>query len=290
VPGRTLAHARFPEFIEHIADRLNNRDYKLLCMVSRTSDPEDLRRLARAGEVDGLILLQVRLHDPRIEALRATKLPFVAIGRPSRSRGLICVDADLEEAGAMAARHLFALGHRRIGLLGGTPIFGYQRRALIGFRRAHREAGLPLHSTQLLTIGSAGGVRGALAPFLDGAAPLTALVTSTDIEAISALHVLADAGLRVPDEVAIVTLGDSALLQAVRPPITCVTFSVLDESNLAVDLLLGLLEGKPPRRHTHILPVQMLNRGSTGPVRMVRPGSGSTGILATARAGDDGGV
>jgi DNA-binding LacI/PurR family transcriptional regulator len=234
-------------------------------MVSRAPEPDDLRRLARAGEVDGMILLQVRLDDRRITLLRDARLPFVAIGRPADCHGLVCVDADLSEAGVVAARHLFSLGHRRIGLLGDAPVFGYQRHALAGFRRAHREAGIPLHRSQLLGIDPAGSLRGALAPFLTGTSPLTALITTTDVEAVSALHVLADAGLRVPEDVSIITLGDSTLAQLARPPITTVGFSVLDESNLAVDLLLKMLDGHPPRQHTHILPVQLLSRRSTGP-------------------------
>jgi len=272
IPGYTLIHTLFPEFIVHIADRLNNRDHKLLCLVSRTPETDDLRRLARAGEVDGMILLQVRLDDPRITALRAVGLPFVAIGRPADSRSVVSVDADLAAAGVLAAKHLFSLGHQRIGFLGDAPMFGYQRHALAGFRRAHREAGVPLRNAQLLGLRPSGGLRGALAPFLATTQPLTALITTSEVEAVSALHVLTDAGLRVPEDVSIINLGDSTLVQLARPPITVVGFSVLDESNLAVDLLLQLLDGHTPRTNTHIIPVQLLSRQSTGPADPSRSG------------------
>jgi DNA-binding LacI/PurR family transcriptional regulator len=265
VPGRTLAHAHFSEFIEHIAERLNGHDYTLLCLVSRNPEPSDLGRLARAGQVDGMILLQVRLEDPRIAELRAAGMPCVAIGRPADTRGLVCVDTDLDEAGALAARHLFSLGHRRLGFLGAAPVFGYQYHALAGFRRAHRDAGLPLHRSQILGLDQPTGLRGALAPFFASELSLTGLVTTTDVEAVSAMHVLADGGLRVPEDVSIITVGDSVLTQLARPAVTAIDFSVPDVCHLAVDLLLRMLVGHPPRQNTHILPVQLLERGSTGP-------------------------
>jgi DNA-binding LacI/PurR family transcriptional regulator len=270
-PGRTLAHGPFSEFIEHIADHLSERDYKLLTLVAREPSPSDLGRLARSGQVDGMLLLQVRLVDPRITELRQAGLPFVAIGRPADTGGMVCVDADLAEAGAIAARHLFDLGHTRLGFLGKRPILGYQHHALAGFRRAYRVAGLTLRSSQLLDVDPSTGLRGALQPFFRPYAPLTGLITTTDIEAVTAVHLFAAQGLRVPEDVSIITVGDSVLTQLAQPAITAVGYSLRDESILAVDLLLKMLAGQPPHQHLHILPVQLLSRQSTGPAGPARP-------------------
>jgi LacI family transcriptional regulator len=264
-PGRGLAHGPFSEFIEYIADHLNEHGHKLLTLVAREPAPADLVGLVRSGQVDGLLLLQVRLNDGRVAALRRTAQPFVCIGRPAEAQGLVCVDADLAEAGALAARHLFTLGHRRLGFLGKTPIFGYQYHALDGFSLAHHAAGLPLDPSQLLDVEPSAGLRGALAPYFASTPSLTGLITTTDIEAVSAMHVLTGQGLRVPEDVSIITLGDSTLAQFVRPAITAVSFSVRDECTLAVYLLLTMLSGQTPRQHIHILPVHLLSRHSTGP-------------------------
>ncbi|GAC1431951.1 MAG: LacI family DNA-binding transcriptional regulator [Chloroflexota bacterium] len=269
-PGRTLSHGPFSAFIEHIADHLSEHGHTLLTVVRRDPGPDDLGRLARSGQVDGMILLQVRVHDERIAALRAANLPFVAIGRPADTRGLVCVDADLAAAGALAARHLFDLGHTRLGFLCHTPVFGYQYHALAGFRGAHRRAGIPLQRSQFLRLDPATGLRGTLAPYIASATPLTGLITTTDIEAVTALHLLTGQGLRVPDDVSVITLGDSVLTQLARPPITAVAFSVADESILSVDLLLKMIDGRLPRQHVYVLPVQLLTRQSTGPARPPR--------------------
>jgi DNA-binding LacI/PurR family transcriptional regulator len=69
-PGRTLSHGPFAEYVADIADALAAHDYKLLCLVARLPEASDLARLVHGGHLASLILLQVRLDDPRVHALR----------------------------------------------------------------------------------------------------------------------------------------------------------------------------------------------------------------------------
>ena len=111
--------------------------------MSHSPEADKLVRLAREGHSDGLLLLQIRLHDARLSSLRAEGLPFVAMGRCDDQPDLAWVDTDLEGAADLAVRHLLEGGHRRLAFLGAQPIFGYQYHALKGFKRAHDLAGLP---------------------------------------------------------------------------------------------------------------------------------------------------
>jgi len=265
----TLPEGPFFGFIAHAADRLAHHDHKLLCLISREPDPTELVRLAQAGYVDGLLLLQVRLADRRIAPLRATGIPFVVIGRPHDTTGLICVDADLAAAAEVAVRYLADLGHRRIALLtafhDGAPVYGFQNHALAGFERAHRRCGLPPRPDSVLAYDPAHGPRAALRSLLSAstADSPSALITTTDLEAATALHALAECGRRVPDDVSLVTLGDSVLTELAQPPVTAVRFSVADETRTAVDLLMALLVGEQPPRRAYIIPVELLPRRST---------------------------
>jgi DNA-binding LacI/PurR family transcriptional regulator len=63
-PGRTPSHGPFAEYVAAIAEH----DYKLLCLAARSPEASDLARLVHSGHLDGLILLQVRLDDPRVHA------------------------------------------------------------------------------------------------------------------------------------------------------------------------------------------------------------------------------
>ncbi|HVC80546.1 MAG TPA: LacI family DNA-binding transcriptional regulator [Chloroflexota bacterium] len=275
IPGRSLGRGPFAPFLECIADRLNERDYKLLCLVSRSPEADELVRLAREGHSDGLLLLQIRLHDARLSALRAEGLPFVAMGRCDDQPDLAWVDTDLEGAADLAVRHLLEGGHRRLAFLGAQPIFGYQYYALKGFKRAHEVAGLPLRPEDLLPYDPATGVQVALRPFLRDDGP-TALITTADLEAVEALHFFSEHGLRVPDEVALVTLGDSPLTQLAKPSVTAVLYAIEDYCRYAVDLVIDLIEGKDPPRRQILLPETLIQRESSMPAtRHVDPVSGS---------------
>jgi len=277
--GDALPEGPFFGFIAHAADRLGQHDHKLLCLISREPDPSELVQLARTGYVDGLLLLQVRLHDRRIAPLRATGLPFVLIGRPRDAGGLVCVDADMATAAELAVRHLAGLGHRRIALLTASgddgPVYGFQYHALAGFERAYQTLNLPFDGGQILSYDPACGPHTALRPLLDdlsnnggesegsaSSAGFTALITTTDLEAAVALRLLAERGRRVPDDLSLVTLGDSVLMELAQPPVTAVRFSVGAETHAAVDALMSLLAGDPSP-HEQLIPVELLPRCST---------------------------
>jgi DNA-binding LacI/PurR family transcriptional regulator len=239
--------------------------------VSRSPEADELVRLAREGHADGLLLLQIRLHDARLSALLAEGLPFVAMGRCENQPDLAWVDTDLEGAADLAVRHLLEGGHRHIAFLGAKPIFGYQYHALKGFTRAHELAGLPLRPHDLLPYDAATGVGAALQPFLRHDGP-TALITSADLEAVEALHFFSAHGLRVPDQVALVTLGDSPLTQLAKPAISAVSYAIEDYCRYAVDLLIDLIEGKDPPRRQVLLPETLIQRESSVPTpRLAAP-------------------
>ena len=264
IPGRTLAHGPFSQFLECTADLLNDLDYKLLCLVSRSAEATDLVHLAREGHVDGMLLLQIRLKDARLAALQAEGFPFVAMGRSRSQRDFVWVDTDLTAAADLAVRHLLDCGHQRVAFLGNKPVYGYQYHALKGFRRAHVACGLPLRPEDVLPYDPGSGMASALQPLLCRDSGPRALITTADLEALEALRCFAEHGLRVPQDVAIVTLGDSALTQLATPSITTVFYSIADYCRCAVDTLIELIEGKVPTRRQTLVPVRLIRRESTG--------------------------
>lgn len=263
IPGRTLALGPFSQFLENIADRLNELDYRLLCLVSRSLETDELVRLAREGHVDGVLLLQIRRQDARLAALQAEGMPFVAMGRPDDGCNIVWIDTDLGAAADLAVRHLLEAGHRRIAFLGDTPVFGYQQHALEGFKRAHQVNGIPLRPGDLLPYDPTVGVESALQPFLQTADAPSALVTTADLDAVEALRFFTTHGLRVPDDVALVTLGDSPLAQLVQPALTTVFYSIEEYCRRAVDMLIDLIEGKELSSRQVLLPETLIQRESS---------------------------
>ena len=96
--------------------------------------------------VDGLVLMDVEMHDARVPLLRELDRPSVLIGFPADPAGLTCVDLDFYRAGAVCVEHLAALGHREIALLGAPAVVyergtGFAHRTMAGFRDDGRDAG-----------------------------------------------------------------------------------------------------------------------------------------------------
>lgn len=288
---RALSSGPYFEFVAAAADRLAEHGYTLLSLISRDPGAADLVRLARGGHVDGMLLMQVRLEDPRVAALRVADLPFVTIGRTRDPAGLVRVDVDFAAAAETAVGHLVALGHRRIAFLGGAPDYGFYYHALDGFRRAHAAHGLPLPPDRVLSVDAASGLHEALRPVLDdrGAGRVTALVTVGDLEAATALHILVEHGLRVPDDLSIVALYDSPLTALAHPPLTALRSPAEALTAEAVDLLLAMLAGRRPDNPERLLSAELVVRGSTSPAHPAGSGPRADRTDRRGDVGRDGG-
>ena len=162
-PHRSLSKGPTFDFIAAVGDRLSYHGYTLVCGISHGLDAAGVVDLVRASHVDGTLLLGTQLTNPRVDALRKERAPFVTFGRTRRPAEFVRVDADAAGAAELAVRHLFELGHRDIALIlpmlpDGEPALGSHFHALAGFKRAHREFGLPVHRSRILTYHLADGL------------------------------------------------------------------------------------------------------------------------------------
>jgi DNA-binding LacI/PurR family transcriptional regulator len=127
-----------------------------------------------------------------------------------------------------------------------------------------------VHGSQILRHGEPTGLTEALEPLLAPCSASTAIITTTDIEAATALRALSARGVRVPDDVSLLALADTALTELANPPITALRFSPDDMSRIAVDLVVAMLAGQRPRRSEHLVPVELVARESTRPLGVAR--------------------
>jgi DNA-binding LacI/PurR family transcriptional regulator len=214
-----------------------------------------LRRSLQAGRYDGVILGRPRIDDPTIEVLRGACVPFVLAGsHPDTS--LYQVRRDDWGVAAGAGQRLLAHGHRHAGFAsypGNTRDFFYAR--------ARRDA-------LRATLEAAGGVLVELPAELDEALRvakrhgLTAIVAEHDPLAVSLVTAATDAGLAVPEQLAI------ASLYGVRAPLPCtpslasVCVDPSDAGREAVRLLAAIIAGHPPPDPICILPSWYVDGGT----------------------------
>ena len=129
------------------ASRAAGKSDYLFSLIVEVITEQRLLNLFRSNQVSGVVLMEILLHDWRVELLKEHNYPFVMIGHCEKNIGLSYVDFDFSEAVKLACQHLMALGHRSIALLnlGGLTRpdnYGPAARNVIGFQSVCAEYGL----------------------------------------------------------------------------------------------------------------------------------------------------
>ena len=225
--------------------------------------PADVAAAPFAREVRGWIAV----HSPvGLAALARLGLPLVTVAYHDPEVGCPAVVADNRQGVREAVRHLIAHGHRRIAFIGwleypgdrGT-VRGLSRRAdgertALLARTGHRRRG------QQPASGRAGARQ-----LLEGAAwPCTAVVAGTDLNAVGVMEVLQAAGLRVPEDVAVVGFDDLTVAELADPPLTTLRTRFDELGRRAANLLLDEISGSAVPRTAHRVPVALIRRRSCG--------------------------
>jgi len=223
-----------------------------------------LRRLAHRY-VDGMVISPIRVTGDHLAAMTGSPVPVVVIGQLGADAPVDNVRTDSRHGVRLAVDHLVGIGRRRIGFLNGPldTVPGAARAA--GFsaaRAAHRLAADP----DLIEVGDfqyAAG-RAAAVRLLARARP-DALLCANDLIAAGALHAVLAAGLRVPEDVALVGMDDTELAQMMFPQLSSVSLGSAERGRLAAELLLQRIEDTalPPRRKQ--VPASLVVRASSTP-------------------------
>jgi LacI family transcriptional regulator len=249
--GEDASHPFFRPVLAGLSARLRATGYGLM-VVEGTADLRHVRR----GGIDGAVLMSVDTDDPLVAALAAAGIPAVGVdvGLPAH------VASDNRGGTAMAVRHLAQLGHRRIAAIAGNQRTLAGRERLEGYRAGLTAAGLA-YDPALVAVGDFSATSGeAAAAQLLPAAP-TAIVAASDLMAVGATRALVAAGVRIPEEMAIVGFDDLPLATLVRPELTTVRQDAARIGAAAADAVLERIEGEPGNRTT--VPVELIVRASS---------------------------
>jgi LacI family transcriptional regulator len=240
----------------------------LLSIAGDDSGVDAYVRAARQHNLEGVIMMAVDEHHPSITALVAADVPCVALDLPIQGPRATHVTSDNRAGAATAVRHLHSLGHRRIATVTGPLNLMPAAERLAGYRYGLATVGLPYRPEYAATgdfFLSSGyeGMRRLLA--LDE--PPSAVFAAGDEMAIGAMHAVEDAGLRVPDDVALVGFDDIEPAALVRPALTTVAQDKLAFGAAAMSALLHTIGSDPDQGLVpapRIVPTQLVVRMSCG--------------------------
>ena len=242
------------QFVLHIADPSEN-------IV------EVYRRLIDSGSLDGFVILEPRIGDPRIDFLTARKVPFVIHGRIAEPAGHAYFDIDNAFVGRRLTELVLAAGHRRIAFVNGPAGAGYVEERRGAWVRAQAEAGLradpALHFCAEMTEGF--GLRATYEAMTHRGPRPTAVVCGNTLIAKGVLSMLSALGLRVPQDVSVVAHDDElpgVSPAAFDPPLTVTRAPLALSWEPLADILAGAIAGQPLAELQQLGEVEVIERGS----------------------------
>jgi LacI family transcriptional regulator len=257
----------FSEVIRGIDLVAQRHGYHMLVSSSH-SEHEALEAAlgAMRGRVDGLIVMSPDLDQRTLRSSLAACPAVVLLNCAASTPGFDAIKID-NVGGALAmTKHLLGMGHRRIAFICGAAgnVDAEERRR--GYRAAMRGAKIE-RDPRLEVDGDfteAGGYRAAQM-LLTLSERSTAIFAANDSMAIGALCALRDAGVRVPEEIAVTGFDDIPIAQYTSPPLTSVHVPILDLGERATERLVeSLSSDRRRRRSCEVLPTALVVRQSCG--------------------------
>jgi LacI family transcriptional regulator len=232
----------FSQLLWGITQTCNARHYHLtLSLLASPRGADDMyRRVVRSGYLEGVIVSATVMDDPLIPRLLKDGVPFVFVGR-HRDERVSFVDVDNVGASRTAVEYLAKLGHRRIATIAGPQIMSSGKDRLEGYRRALEAYGIPVED-ELIVEGDYTEESGMAAALLLIPSSPTAVFAASDSMASGALKTLREAGLRVPQDVALVGFDDVPIAIALEPQLTTIHQPIEQMGEIAADLLLDRLD------------------------------------------------
>lgn len=264
-PARILGvEPFFMELISGVELELSAHSYALTLQVVADQEAEVAlyRRWGRERRVDGVLVCDLRVDDPRVQVLEELELATVVIGSHTGAGRLVSLGSDDAGSVVEAIEYLATLGHRQIARVGGLAelLHTVQRSA------AFDEACARLEVTATTIVTDYSGEDGARATrrLLSSAPRPTAIVYDNDVMAVAGLAVAHEMGFQVPADVSLVAWDDSVLCRLVHPALTAMSRDVTAYGAHAARELLNVIAGRPPTSTADAV-AHLVPRGSTAP-------------------------
>jgi len=242
--GQMISDPFFLEMVGRLADEITRRDYLVLLNKVITTEPGWLERIIQSHRADGLLLIGQSTQHEVLNAVARTYRPMVVWGAQLPGQIYCSVGVDNVEGGRLAVAHLAASGRRRIAFVGATNAPEAAQR-FAGYRKGLEEAGIAYDPALVVAAHyTTDEAQQAVRAFLDSGVPFDGIFAFSDVIALAAVRVLAQAGRRVPADVAVVGFDDILLAQHSAPPLTTVRQDLAVGARAMVDLLFRRMAGE----------------------------------------------
>jgi DNA-binding LacI/PurR family transcriptional regulator len=233
------------------------------------TDPDPLE-LSQMQEAGGVIIVGGMLGRAKlVDYLEKADIPFVMVGGHLGDHEINCVLGDYIRSSRQAVQSLAELGHHRIALVNGPPTTTTSSDKLAGYKLAIAEGNLGNDDALIVSATDFDLQAGysATRQLLSQTRRFTAILYAGDSLAVGGLKALKEVGFDVPRDVSIVGFYNGAIAQFTDPPLTTLHLDRQRLGEIAARRMADLLEKPDDERLRIIVPMQLIVRGSTAPVR-----------------------
>lgn len=249
----------FAAIVAGITGALGGSDYLLNLLIASDDPGNKMTSFVRNGGVDGALIVSHHTSDAFIDRI-AEAMPVVYGGRPVRRReGDYVVDVDNEVGATIATQRLLDIGRTRIATITGPLTMVASVDRVQGFRSTLSAAGLTPFAEEEGDYSEASGAEAARR-ILERGRP-DAIFAASDLMARGALTVLHAAGIRVPEDIALMGFDDSSVAVSTDPQLTTVRQPMYAQGEAMAEVLLSRLAGDEPPTTT-ILKTELVVRDS----------------------------
>ncbi|HEY3867135.1 MAG TPA: substrate-binding domain-containing protein [Actinocrinis sp.] len=251
-----------------VLDAAAKADLDILLYAAGRDRDRSLSRMVDGRRVDGVILMDVLLEDPRIARLERARMLFVTIGRTAHPERTAWVDVDYAALMNHCVRHLADLGHRHMALINHSVELlaagdGPGHRARQGFREAIGRCSVGAVEYSCVDDASAGDA--CMTEILRAHPEVTAAVTIEEAALLGFQRAIQRGGLRIPNGFSIVAIGARQWAEEFQPQLTAADIPAGELGTAAMELLAArIADPAAPARHLLLAPRISL-RDSTGP-------------------------
>jgi LacI family transcriptional regulator len=268
--GPRFSDPFYSEIIAGVGNTTARHDLDLLVSTwpPGKMEIEVYRDKAQSQLVDGFIVVNTRVHDPRIEYLCGIDFPFVSFGRVDNRQDFPYVDGDGEWGMKMLVEYLIGLGHSRMAVIAPPIDLMLTHFRMKGIRSKLAEADLTLDDNMVVhsDLTQRGGYQQA-SYLLDQPEPPSVIIALNDLMAIGAMSAIQERNLVVGKDISVTGYDDIPMAEHSYPPLTTINQPIYRIGEILCEMLIHLISEGEVEEESIILRPELVIRQSCGPVK-----------------------
>lgn len=257
-----FADPYFPLVIQGVSAACNARVYSVMLWLAEPEyERKTINQILSSSLIDGVVVSSMLMDDPLLERLSESSRPFITIGRHPTNEKLSYVDVDNRSGAYQGVSYMLRSGRRRVAIINGPDNTIASCDRYQGYQDALRERGLPLVE-ELVDRGDFAdaaayqAMKRLLAHRPDG------VFAASDAMALAAMRAITEAGLRIPQDIAVLGFDDIPPAANSNPPLTTIRQPIQRTGSVAAEMLIDMIERPDAQPRRTVLPTELVIRSS----------------------------